>query len=516
VLREFGGAFKYCLGWPGCYGWPMVSGGAVSRFAVQRYRTRLLVARLSMGLPSPFQLVNLALAIVGAWSVAYQAGMLLAGDRTAFGLLPAAGVAVAGAVAVVWLRLARRPQELFRSAAQSERRAEALRRSMAEGLKHDFAYEILARLYAPAVEQVRQLLPSTQVDWPADTNGRRCLVVTIAPAAPQRLDSLIIGLEEPRGVEWTTRASRFASERQAFMATLRRSVSLANKFGDEDGANIVLGRISAAPAVAMTVNIATYGQIVRTSDSLVNEFAAFADLASRSAWRRRPRPLRFRGDDVLKVLPWRRQVHAWDDLAALLVAPRGRACGLGVSLALVDDRSAGASVFVARRSSSVGTYPDVLHVVPSGMMNVHGDARHDPVQLAKLPRLAMMAEFLEECFDIDELSGHAVGNFAKRVERQIEDMRLGHLEPAFTGLAIDLLNLRTEVCGVLDLSGADAIVDAFTLCWEYTHTEQLRRIDLRAATAAVCRTGFVQSGIGSVHLASQWLAARPGSATHRP
>lgn len=334
----------------------MPSADAASRFAVQRYRMRLLVARLSMGWPSAFHLVSLTLAVIGAWTVIYQLAKLLPGDNTALGLTLVGGIAAVVAATLVWVRLARRPQDLFTSAARSESRAEALRTLMAEGMTHDFAYENLARLYAPVVDEVDRLLPSAGVSWPTDAAGRRCLVITIAPSAPQELRGLITGVEPPRDAGWVDRVKRFASERQAFMKTMRRSVSLSNKFGDEDGANIVLEKISAAADLAMTVNTATYGQIVRTSDSLVNEFAVWAHLASRSAFRKRPRPLVFRGDDLLKVLPWRRQVHAWDnDQASLVLAPRGRASGLGVSLALVDESGGGASVYVARRSSKVGT-----------------------------------------------------------------------------------------------------------------------------------------------------------------
>lgn len=146
------------------------------------------------------------------------------------------------------------------------------------------------------------------------------------------------------------------------------------------------------------------------------------------------------------------------------------------------------------------------------MMNARDDGHCTAEDPASLPGLTMMSEFLEECFDIDELSGYSVGNFAKRVEKHIEAHHLGDLDPVFTGLAIDLLNLRTEVCGVLDLTGHGSIIDAFNLSWEYTHTERLRRID--AARPAVCRTEFVQSGIGSIHLASLWLATRRASATN--
>jgi hypothetical protein len=492
----------------------MPSGSGASRFVVSRYRIRLLVARLSMGRPPTMQLVNLALAVIGAWSVIYQLfRLLLPGDDTSLGLALGGIVAVAMTGAYLWLRLARRPQDLFRVAAQSEERAEQLRLSMREGMAQDFAYENLVRLYEPIVGQVRQSLPAAAVHWPTDANGRRCLVTTIAPSTPQPLDSVITDIEGSRGDDWTQRVSRFAPERQAFMATMRRSASLSNTFGDEAGANIVLTRISAATKLTMSVNTASYGQIMRTGDSLVNEFAVFAFLASRSAFRKKPRPLMFNGDDLAKVLPWRRQVHAWDDQDALLIAPRRRASGVGVSLALADLRDGAAAVFVARRSSNVGTYPDVLHVLPSGMMNSRAQGRHTTEDLASLPRLTMMSEFLEECFDVAELSGHSVGNFAKRVEENIEAYQLRGLEPTFTGLAIDLLNLRTEMCGVLDLSDHQAVVDAFKLSWEYTHTERLRRIDLEAATSTLLRTDFVQSGIGSIQLAALWLAARRASGT---
>jgi hypothetical protein len=466
-----------------------------------------------MGRPPTSQLIRDVLAIVGAWSVAYELIKFALPDGiTGLRLTLTGALAILVALALIWFRLARRPQDLFRAAALSEDHAENVRKAMVDGMTHDFAYENLARLYAPIVQQVQQSLPAARVNWPTDAGGQRCLVLTIAPSAPQRLDTVITDIEGPRGPDWTARVSTFAPERQAFVATMRRSVALSNRFGDEAGANIVLSRITAAPQLAMSVNTATYGQIMRTCDSLLNEFALFAHHASRSAFRKKTSTLMFRSEDLLKVLPWRRQVHSWDDDDALLVAPRRRASGVGVSMSLVDVRNDRASVFVARRSSKVGTYPDVLHVVPSGMMNVRDDLLDKTDELVAIPKLTMMSEFLEECFDMEELSGHSVGNLAERVAKRLDELQLNDLEPTFTGLAIDLLNLRTEVCGVLDLTGHPAAVDAFNLSWEYTHTERLHRVDIEGAAPIVRRTDFVQSGIGSLQLAALWRAARRASA----
>lgn len=487
----------------------MPPGAPASRFALQRYRTRLLITRLSIGRPRTLELTNLALAIIGAWSVFYQiVKRVLPKGTDGVGLAVAGSAACVVVIAMIWLRLTRRPQDLFRSAAQSEDRAESVRRLMVEGMTHDIAYENLARLYAPITQQVRESFPSMLVSSPVDVDQKPCLVLTIAPSAPQQLENVLKNIEDVRDADWTARVSRFAAERQAYMATLRRSVSLSNQFGDEAGSNVVLERIHAAPDLAMSVNTASYGQIMRTSDSLVNEFALFGSHAYRSAFKRRPRPLTFRDKDLLKVLPWRREVHSWDDMESLLIAPRQRAAGVGVSVSLIDVQDQSTSVFVARRSSNVGTYPDVLHVVPSGMMNVHGDLHHSQKDLSALPRLAMMSEFLEECLDIAELSGHSAVNFAQRVTEKIEELRLSDLEPGFTGFAIDLLNLRTDVCGVLDLTGRHSLLNAFNLSWEYTHTERLRRVDISAGPLQLRRADCVQSGIGSIHLAALWLAAQ--------
>ena len=479
----------------------------ISRLAVTRYRFRLLVVRLTHARPTSLEIVNLVLAVIGGWSVIYAALRWL--RLTGFTAEIAGAVVVVAGGVLLWRLPTRRPQNVFKAAAKSEARFEDLRSLLVAGMRNDVAYECLVRLYQPLVDLVSQRCVTRTVGWPTDRAGRRCLVVTL-PADPlQRLDELVEPAGTRRGASWLRRVSEFAPERQMYMAATRRSVLLANKFGDEDGMNAILDEIDCGERLRVTIGSASYGQIVRTSDSLINEFALFAYIASRSAFRKRPLPLWFRADDVLKVLPWRREVHSWDARHQLLLAPRGRAAGVGVSMVLTRRDAGGAAAFVARRSSSVGTYPDAMHVIPSGMMNLHGDPdRPDGTELASLPRLAMMAEFIEECFDVEELSGHSTGNFAGRVAHETRSRGLTALDPELTGLAIDLLNLRTEICGVLDLTEHSQVVDDFTLSWEYTHNERLRTLDLVNGTCGLDRADYVQSGAGSLHLAACWAAAR--------
>jgi hypothetical protein len=299
-----------------------------------------------------------------------------------------------------------------------------------------------------------------------------------------------------------------------YMSTLRRDAFLGNPFGDEEGQNVILDRLGADGRLRAEVARASYGQIVRTSDALINEFSLFGYLLDRSAVRGRPAALRLSGRRALSVLPWRRAVHSWDDGTDLLLAPRGRASGLGVALVLQERRSGEATALLARRSPKVGTYPDVLHVIPSGMLNLRPtESATGSGAVRLLPRLTMLAEFLEECFDIAELSGHNQGNFRRQVDRELAQRGLTALRPRFSGLAIDLLNLRAEICGVLDLTEQPDLVDAFTTSWEYSHNEPLRRVSLARGSAAASRHEFVQSGLGALHLAAQLLTQPAGSRT---
>jgi hypothetical protein len=471
---------------------------------VTRYRFRLLCLRLRYSRPSTLDLVNLGLAVIGAWSVIAglthlvpASGLMLTSAVTA--------LAVAGLACFYWISLTRNPQDLFRLASRTQERTQELRGWMAAGMKNEAAFAALESLYTPVFEALQGHPATRGVEWPVDADGRRALVLTIPAGPGQALDSLLVPEPTPRSGAWSARVGEFAAERQMFMATLRRTSSGANPFGDEQGENLVLDSLELrdpGDRLRMSVSTARYGQIVRTSDSLINEFALFGYVSAHSSLWRRQVPLSFQGDTVLEVLPWRSAVHAWDPGTGLLLHPRGRASGLGVAVVLITTQADGTTALMARRSANVGTYPDVLHVIPAGMINTRAGVlgRRD---VSLLPRLTMLAEFLEECFDVAELSGHSVGNVAKRVEQELAERNLAHLEPEFLGVAVDLLNLRTEICGLLDLSSRPETLDDFLISWEYTHTEPLRQVDILLGAGNGERRDSVQSGLGALHLAAR-------------
>jgi hypothetical protein len=98
-------------------------------------------------------------------------------------------------------------------------------------------------------------------------------VLTLGADRSQGLDDLLWAASAARDDSWQRRVSEFAPERQIFMNELRRSALLGNSFGDEEGENVVLEKIDCDDGLRLAITSATYGQIVRTSDSLINEFA---------------------------------------------------------------------------------------------------------------------------------------------------------------------------------------------------------------------------------------------------
>jgi hypothetical protein len=339
------------------------------------------------------------------------------------------------------------------------------------------------------------------------------LVFTLRKEAEDTLDNLVLLDDAPRDLEWLRRTSAFASQRQQFMSVLRRDSSHVNPFGDEDGDNLVLSRLLTRGRIRMKVGTATYGQIMRTSDALVHEFALFGRLCSGPPSAKQHRELQLSPRATLTALPWRRQVHQWEpDGPSVLLAPKRRAAGIGISVVVYRSELGRRVGFVARRSTRVGTYPDVLHVVPSGMVSSHGEiaGKSNRNALSHVIRLTMLTEFLEECFDVEELSGQPVHDVSGLVKRELDKRGMGNIAPQLTGIAMDLLNLRTEVCATLDMTSVPDAVDEFRLCWEYARFGSLQSFDLKMGSTAFRRSDFVQSGLGCVALASTGADAQAG------
>lgn len=489
-----------------------------SLYEMARYRLRLVRYRISLASRPPlFDILAFLLAILGASSAInfLLSASSLDGLRL-WAALASAAFICSGAVIGRW---SHRPQELFRLASATEEATERLRLDMQAGMRNDNAYDALYQIYDPIIEHTRARItksaPDRLLEVPTDSAGRRYLVAVVPATPKDSLDELIEPECEDLPADWHYRTGRFAGERQQYMRRLRRSTKHGYAMGDEEGDNLALHSLKIGNSLSMRVVIATYGEIVRTSDSLLNEFAIFAFLAAQRATKRSgclsrllkigsaisPNPRH-----TLKALPWRRQVHSWSpDQGALLIEPSGRAAGLGVAVAMLSSLPSGENAaFTTRRSSRVGTYPDVRHVVPSGMCNTRVDMRRTKRQVPRgFVTMTMLGELLEESFDLDDASNYSTNDWESRISSELSFRGLHGVQPIFTGIAFDLLNLRPEICAQVATTSAATTDQApsMKLCWEYTPLQHIESQPLAEIETDCPRTDFVQTGIACMALA---------------
>jgi len=139
--------------------------------------------------------------------------------------------------------------------------------------------------------------------------------------------------------------------------------------------------------------------------------------------------------------------HEYESDSVVLDGTR-RAAGISVATLIVyrDPERDELTAMVRERSrTGVAVYPEVLHVIPAGMFNLRFGSRVEKGDV----RRAIYAEFLEEIYGIpddsfvdrrDLLDGHPI-------LRRLSDELGARLY--FTGVAIDLLALRAEICALL-------------------------------------------------------------------
>jgi hypothetical protein len=118
--------------------------------------------------------------------------------------------------------------------------------------------------------------------------------------------------------------------------------------------------------------------------------------------------------------------------------------------------------------------------------------------MGDLVRWTMLSELLEECFDLQEFSDARTDHWRQRISREIEARKIEAGALRYTGLAVDLLNLRPEICGSIVLD--HELVK--TICWEYEKLDGLQEIPLADLSPHCKRNAFVQSGVASLTLAA--------------
>lgn len=435
-------------------------------------------------------------------------------------------------IAILTVRYLGNLPRMMAAAGKGKESATRLRHDMATGMQNDSAYGQLIELYEPIVDHINAKLAREGakrrmeiVGAEGGGKGTGVRYAAVAIKAGER-DSLQSIFSEPISKDRHSHLRRLAEGRQRLMRKWREMDTSQRQMEDETGDNYCLHRLilnddKQDDRLRVATGIATYGEIVRSCDALINEFALFAYLAGPQGRRWRFSPfergnLRMSSSSMLRCLPWRHRAHRINsarprDLrrhrlsnrkgapraADLFLQPADRAAGIGMAVVTLNRKGGADWALLGERSRLVGTYPATNHVAPAGMCNAYAthlapQSRDEPPPTSYL-ETAMHCEFLEELFKEPEFENNKQPQWRERVERawQARSSTIEGLQ--LTGIAFDLLNLRPEIC-------ATAVIDATDgkLNWEF---DSLGVEHPLTGMDRIPRTRIVQSGAAALMLA---------------
>jgi len=160
-----------------------------------------------------------------------------------------------------------------------------------------------------------------------------------------------------------------------------------------------------------------------------------------------------------------------------LLEPTTRCNGLAISTSVVHATPAGEfRVILGKRSALTGAHADLFHVIPACIFQPELGKRHDEWDIFH----SFLKEYGEELYseELDRKRRDARYFYKewKGVAALLEAMDQGRCSFAITGLVINLLNLRPEVCALLLVHDPDWWSDVrppFKTGWEYVEVEKM-------------------------------------------
>jgi hypothetical protein len=234
-------------------------------------------------------------------------------------------------------------------------------------------------------------------------------------------------------------------------------------------------RIEAGPR--FHCKLGTYYHSLSTSESLEREI-----LEGYSAW------LDYEPDEAWPKLERRRWVH--ERVADPVADGAHRSAAIGVStLTIVRIRRPefdGYKMFLSPRSCTVATQRRRYHVIPSGMFQPFlADEGPDSLRAQFSVRETVLREFVEELYGVEELEtgDGCVDHTAifRRPEAQLISRMLeaGNARLLYTGVAVNLLALRPEICTLLVIEDPywyEAQSGQLKLCDEYLRQSERTKL----------------------------------------
>lgn len=328
-----------------------------------------------------------------------------------------------------------------------------------------------------------EVLPVIQLPLPdsVEANGSRIPIERALDYLIKVDVSLKDAWPEPpkRRFPWT---KRYGWSDPRYLTRFRGPTSAETTFrGDFEGYNVCLREAKIGERsvqLPFDASLQQYGYIMDTCDAMMSELYLFG--AMRSAARRLLYQSRSSESgaesaaDFLAFLPLRRRVmlpkESGAKAASGILKPEDRAAAFGVSALVVfrEEQFDGSTRLLAlfvERSSSVGTYKRTRHVVPAGMTNfrpptLDPENRDRGLQSEEgYFRVSSMIqrEFLEELFEHQWTQGTQMKGttpWVKVAADECKEFMEGEdgkyrTQIYLTGVVVDLLNCRPEVCALI-------------------------------------------------------------------
>lgn len=215
--------------------------------------------------------------------------------------------------------------------------------------------------------------------------------------------------------------------------------------------------------------LSTYGSCLATQDALEWELLVQAS---------RNLPLVCCRSDFPRLsVTLTHRIKAEDAAGNYLLCGRGRHNALGVSTAIVyRSPEGGYRVLVGKRSAGTCAHADLFHVIPAGMFQPELGQLADEWDVLH----GVLKEYGEELFN-ERLNLQALGAryFYKEwtgVRKIRKALAEGKCIFQITGLIVNLLNLRPELCALLLVNDADwweSQHDSMKTNWEYAPRGQV-------------------------------------------
>ena len=287
-------------------------------------------------------------------------------------------------------------------------------------------------------------------------------VVRITPQQENDPESVLGELDPTKKEEELGKKSPFVSVDD--WAWFQRIALRPDNYHD-DGIKYIMNSIKKKP-LKISAALGWYFDVLRTCDSLEREILDYFGQHD-------PKPDDY--ENVLEQLTFRKQLHR--KVKDPVLSGEGRSAALAMSVLIVYKHGNKYFCLIEKRSSKTAVHSNLYHVVPSFMIAPEYGSWHGEWKVWH----QFQREYLEEVLGIKETEipppnmEFQYDWFYNHPELQKLSRLIREKDAYFyvTGITINLLNLRPEICGLLLIDSQEWVMStSVSYNWEFAGLEE--------------------------------------------